>query len=142
MLSETWVQWKPIPCLESKYNLKYLLNNLDTFELRLVNVSDTNDELLIIFQHSSHLFQKTNIKFKKKTLDNLKSFYGSAFIEWNFFKVTNLKYAQELEKQSAEYFKAKDFTHYVFILNDIMLEILEINTDEGPEITRKSAKNT
>ena len=126
MIINKWTKWIPLDGLSKKYSLESIVDNEGLVNIVLIDIADDKKKLHIDF-HNPRVFsyKKTDLRFKKHTLNELDKIYGSTFTnEWTFFKINNSSYVQELMKKSYEIFGIDISLHIIFLTTDTLLEVI------------------
>lgn len=135
VISNNWIKWEPIQGLSKKYFLGEFLDSTKEFKLQLIDAADLAGKALLVSQFSWYSYRYTDLRLRQKTLHWLRELHGNEFTEWTFFKVENSAYVAELVVGGCEVNAMEDFTHFVFLTQDAILEIVTRSKWKDPLVT-------
>lgn len=123
MLQEQWNKWLPMPLIKGMYRVENMQGDLWNLEVLLISLEPPYKQLRIFFKFALIAYQYTLLPYRRKSLKAITKQLGIDGNSWTFFKVSNSDYTKWLSQQSCEINSTEDFTHYVFITPDIMLDV-------------------
>ena len=121
MLNEEWIVWKPdidIPSLINLDNIEYGKNGL------ILNFSNNNEIIQIIFDSSVFSYKITDEGNLLTTFDYLNSNYPKEFLDNSLFKIKNSKYLLWFHNENYNIFEDFNIEHYFFKTHDDIVEVL------------------
>ena len=125
ILSEQWIQWKPINNLSPKYYIKSISDDIEGLKILLSDVKNEKQIVKIMFDDSTHSYRSTDESFRLSTINSLDKKYGTKFYsEWTFFKVDNSKYISWLSEQSYEIAESENLMHFSLIAVDSIVDVI------------------
>ena len=122
LLKEKWIKWEPLNGLSCNYYIESITDNLNGFEIIMIEEQDSNTKLKIKFEASVDAFRDTDESFRSKLLLYLNTNY-SDISKWCFFKVENSEYINWLSEQSLGIIDSLKCTHFVFITYNSVLDV-------------------
>lgn len=132
-MQEQWTRWEPIKGLAGKYYIDFITDSLDEgFKVILTERDNEKKTVHVIFKDSVDCYTSTNESYINHLIFNLDKDYGPSFYgDWTFFKITNSDYLKRLSVISSTISDDANFTHFVLLASDSMLDII---TNYEPEI--------
>ena len=126
-MNEEWVQWLPDLPLANKYDIDKIIHDLDDFRMLLTDTQDSKNQVWVIFDKSIDVFRSTDESYCLKTIHLLNKKYGKDFyVKWTFFKVQNSLYVEWLYEQSFETFPKEGYTHFAFIEDNAIVDVVSV----------------
>ena len=126
MTKEEWIKWEPIKGLAPKYYIESISDCFKELKIILCDSDDKRKKVKIRFEGPIDSYTRTDKSFSLNTINFLNEKYGPEFYgKWTFFKVTGSKYLQWISEQSYEIYKANDFTHFSFITENSIIDVID-----------------
>ncbi|MBM7615098.1 hypothetical protein JOC73_001660 [Alkaliphilus hydrothermalis] len=125
LMSEQWVEWKPVDGLSQKYYIESISDVLDGFRIVLSDADKEENKVNVIFENSVHAYRSTDESFRQSTINILDEAYGTQFYsEWTFFKVVNSEYMKWLSVQSYNIIDSESLIHFSFFAVDSIVDVI------------------
>lgn len=117
---EKWIKWKPNIELTKQCYAKTLTDNLNGFEIILVE-SENSKKIKIKYENSVEAYRNTNESLRLKLFPILIEQQAG---KWTFFKVINSPYLKWLFEESEEIIDFLNCTHFAFITYDSIIDVV------------------
>ena len=136
ILLEKWVPLVPNNIDVSKsYIFESFINGPRTFEIVLIDNTSSNKKILINFPYRAFAYRTTKIEFQESTLEVVRRLKGNDFFDWPFFKIDNSHYIEWLVKQSCGINQIHEFDHFVFLSQDVVIEVINSSNEPNPIVS-------
>ena len=125
---EEWTRWEPITGLSGRFYIKDLRMSHEGLVLGLC-AEQKDIKIEISFGPSIHAYRCTNESWCFTIFSDLNHRYGGSFYNnSSFFKIINSNYAKSLSPLSAGVSDCEDFDHFCIVDNDVVLDVLTLDT--------------
>ncbi|WP_374018193.1 hypothetical protein ABU162_29960 [Paenibacillus thiaminolyticus] len=119
----TWLQWKPVEGLQSKYQLVKVTFDCDGLAIILAS-SETSSELFLQFK-SPFSFRTTDEGKRLKLLNRLNEKFGDDFVRTSsLFMVYESEYLKWINDETYYMYENQNLYHFVILTDNEVLEIL------------------
>ncbi len=134
---EKWTKWIPFPTAQGLYVLENMEGSLWDIDLHFAAIDAPFSKLKIRFEFVLIAYRSTHRTYREKSLLALQSQLGNTAINWSFFIVENSDYSSWISQQSCAIRLPEEFTHYVFITPDVIIDVASWGNPDNPLITQE-----
>jgi hypothetical protein len=120
---EKWVKWEPVQGMSFRYDVEYILDKFDSFEIVLIDMVDKNKKVKLVFENSVNAYRVVEESFRSQLLVEVGNF-NKEYENWTFFKVENSSFLNWLYKESSGMLKELKPIQFSFITTDSIIDIV------------------
>ena len=130
-MQEQLIRWNPIKekIIKERYYIDFLIDKAEALEIVLINCTNENKKIKIIFDGSVETYRKTDETYRLDSLHAWKKIIIKDSSSSNFFQIINSSYLKWLSEESgglSDYRASSEppLTHFVIMDDDCILDIV------------------